>query len=1608
MLRVKIENDGNTSHKFRLTLSQSGLSGYTCMARLGTLYNADGSFRGTISSADAGLAGVLPAGFDGFIFLPFAEARGQHTCIQNAYDNYSTAPQHMVDLSENYRMTFIMLENNWAGCDVYIDDISYYSGTEQTEHLDLLKAKGYNITAVIQPEKYTLPLSFEDLYNPFVSVDNVYDSADHWVNSGVGLINNDSVLNGEYSLKIDAIRNGNSRTEVTWAKMKGNPDFSKTDFSKVSGIMLRLKITGSKSTAALPFAIRLRQGSLQATCLGRAAKLYDLDGNVVAHSNRALLVNLPADFDGYVFFPFSEAQSMNVTVQGYYDKYETYPQSMVDLSQDFQMYFYMETNSWSGCEVYIDDMDYYSGNTHIDHINKLLELGYAPTAVPQPEKYTLPLTFEEKYNPFVQVDNVYDNSDHWVNEGVGLISDDNVLNGNYSLKIDAIRDGNSRTEVSWAKMKGNPDFSKSDFSKVSGIMLRLKVTGSSSNDALPFAIRIYQSGLNHTCLGNNAMLYDLEGNVIAHNNRTLAVNLPADFDGYVFLPFKTAQSLTVTVAGFYDSYQTYPDNLADLSKDFQMFLYMNGEKWSGCEVYIDDISYYSGNNHADHLSHIKGLGYSGITAVAQPERYSFPLNFDDLFMPFTGVNNIYDATEHQSDSGIKLTGKSEALNGTESVKFEAIKKGNSRTETNWVKMSGINGFSADGFGGMTGIMMRVKIKGDTGNDSHPFALRFKQSGVKEATTLGRGAALYDLKGNKIAVTTTTLKIDLPAGFDGFVFMPFSEAQSLSVTVPGSYDKYETYPENMVDLSKDYTMIVYLGNSSWNGLEVYIDDMTIYTGNEHSDHIELIKSLGYKGITAVPQPSRYSFPFTFDDGIMPFTGVNNIYDAAEHQSSTGIVLTDKSEALIGTASAKFEAIKAENSRTESNRVKMAAVKGFSTKDFSKITGVMMRVKIANDTSEKSHPFALRMWQSGVANPTSLGRGAKLYDLEGYGISAKTNNLNINLPAGFDGYVFMSFEQAQSLTVTVPGSYDKYATYPESLVDLSKEFTMAVYLGDSSWNGTTVYIDDVQFYSGDEHINILKEKYDGIKAVQQPQCYELPLTFDTGMRPWLPAVDDGLRAWKENIYGTAASLTYGKTTISDRDGMVIQFNKDITDSNYYTSGAEVKVADGSKGIMLRLKTNAGEGATIGLRTDYGESGVDSVLFGKPGFLYDLNGNSVDLAMGGYHWRGIYLPENFDGFVFVPFSGGFVEAKNKYTKDIDGWKFENVIRTLQLIFFGDVWAGAKVEIDYIGVYKDTQYLQYIANCGYELDYDTGIIPYAILGEGKDLFYFTTILSENFDQKSLEKLKEWTIVDSKSEASLSGHYKNNVSLENGSLRLQYKKESVGGQSYTAGAILSKTPYGYGYYEASIKLPKIAGTNSSFAIVTENDFRQGGTTFSIDIAYLNKQYELMNGYRYMKDGKSLARGGEIVDGGVHPEKASSSYGGNFHTYGLMYTYSYLRFYVDGVLVREIANDFARGNVYISISGDVTDELSEPLSSDNDSIYVDYIRYWEVDTDEMGLYDTAVLNTSASDNTKTDVEISKENTTSVALIILVSALGAVTITGYVLIAILFGKGKVGK
>ena len=178
--------------------------------------------------------------------------------------------------------------------------------------------------------------------------------------------------------------------------------------------------------------------------------------------------------------------------------------------------------------------------------------------------------------------------------------------------------------------------------------------------------------------------------------------------------------------------------------------------------------------------------------------------------------------------------------------------------------------------------------------------------------------------------------------------------------------------------------------------------------------------------------------------------------------------------------------------------------------------------------------------------------------------------------------------------------------------------------------------------------------------------------------------------------------------------------------------------------------------------------------------------------------------------------------------------------------------------------------------------------LGQGYQLVW-----SDEFNCDSLDRDKWGYRTDSK---HLSTQKPENVSVKDGLLHLNLKKEVAGGKQYTGAGIVSKPAFKYGYYEARLKMPVGAGWHTAFWLMKHDgsgttDFQEAaqgivvGQNESVD--HLSYAVKLE---KYQEPGGSF--GFLRVPA---PDLAA-----DFHIFGCEFTPEAARFYLDGQLVQTV------------------------------------------------------------------------------------------------------------
>ena len=190
----------------------------------------------------------------------------------------------------------------------------------------------------------------------------------------------------------------------------------------------------------------------------------------------------------------------------------------------------------------------------------------------------------------------------------------------------------------------------------------------------------------------------------------------------------------------------------------------------------------------------------------------------------------------------------------------------------------------------------------------------------------------------------------------------------------------------------------------------------------------------------------------------------------------------------------------------------------------------------------------------------------------------------------------------------------------------------------------------------------------------------------------------------------------------------------------------------------------------------------------------------------------------------------------------------------------------------------------------------------EGYELYW-----ADEFDGDTINE-EDWAYRVGGKQSSY--HKKENVSLENGKLKIDLLKEEGGEFPYSAGGLISLKSFGHGpgYHEVSVKISKHEGWHESFwtmPYVRESSAVDRNVTFEGALEALGDFVEFDVIEHYSSIGPREVTAGAIhwLDNGVLGErkliirkkpKLDFDLSENFHTFGVEMSSDYAIFYMDG------------------------------------------------------------------------------------------------------------------
>ena len=167
-----------------------------------------------------------------------------------------------------------------------------------------------------------------------------------------------------------------------------------------------------------------------------------------------------------------------------------------------------------------------------------------------------------------------------------------------------------------------------------------------------------------------------------------------------------------------------------------------------------------------------------------------------------------------------------------------------------------------------------------------------------------------------------------------------------------------------------------------------------------------------------------------------------------------------------------------------------------------------------------------------------------------------------------------------------------------------------------------------------------------------------------------------------------------------------------------------------------------------------------------------------------------------------------------------------------------------------------------------------------------YTLVWQDEFDGDALNKA-EWSIRTGVRFAA--DNTAGNVSVGGGLLHLAVRKEKSGEADYTAGGVISKREFKYGYYEARYRVPRGAGWHTSFWMM-KNSGGSTGNRQEIDVC--EQDSEELTSY-----GMNLHTHAPTHVGQAGRRVKTPNLADDFHVWGCEFSPREIRNYFDGKLV---------------------------------------------------------------------------------------------------------------
>jgi beta-glucanase (GH16 family) len=226
-----------------------------------------------------------------------------------------------------------------------------------------------------------------------------------------------------------------------------------------------------------------------------------------------------------------------------------------------------------------------------------------------------------------------------------------------------------------------------------------------------------------------------------------------------------------------------------------------------------------------------------------------------------------------------------------------------------------------------------------------------------------------------------------------------------------------------------------------------------------------------------------------------------------------------------------------------------------------------------------------------------------------------------------------------------------------------------------------------------------------------------------------------------------------------------------------------------------------------------------------------------------------------------------------------------------------------------------------------------------------YTLAWSDEFDGTALDTSKWLHRLDSNWSSTQQAQ---NVSVQDGTMRIALKSESARGKTHTGGGLISKRDFVHGYYEARFKVPATLGWHTSFwmsAYDESNPNKVGGIGLhEMDVCEHDSwKHDSYTRALWMRKPKVAGQAPALPGWKRIPTPDLTK---DFHVWGCEFTPEYVRYFFDGQEIQTwdiSAYETGAQRIWLtSIAANLSKKTGDPVDAELPAYAeFDYVRFYE-------------------------------------------------------------------